>query len=96
MSAVSFLICDPSAALQTFFQQLIAGYGFDAAAIKATGNPHAASEMALSLKPDFLVPDWVAKESVTGIALHRQPHAYGLITQRKGETLAADGTNWPC
>jgi two-component system chemotaxis response regulator CheY len=72
MSAVSFLICDPSAALQTFFQQLIAGYGFDAAAIKATGNPHAASEMALSLKPDFLVTDWFAKESVTGIALHRQ------------------------
>jgi len=24
--------------------------------------------------------------------LHRQPQAYGLITQRKGETLAADGT----
>ena len=72
MSAVSFLICDPSPALQTFFQQLIAGYGFGAAAIKTTGNPHAAAEIAPSLKPDFLVTDWFAKESVTGIALHQQ------------------------
>ena len=72
MSAVSFLICDPSPALQTFFQQMISGYGFDAAAIKTVGNPQAAAEIAPSLKPDFLVTDWFAKESVTGIALHQQ------------------------
>jgi two-component system chemotaxis response regulator CheY len=72
MSAVSFLICDPSPALQTFFQQLIVGYGFEAAAIKTAGNPQAASEIAPSLKPDFLVTDWFAKESVSGIALHRE------------------------
>jgi len=72
MSAVSFLICDPSLALQTYFQQLIAGYGFDAAAIKTAGHPHAAAEIAQSLKPDFLVTDWFAKEPVSGIALHQQ------------------------
>ena len=72
MSAVSFLICDPSPALQTFFQQLIAGYGFDAAAIKTVSDPQAACEIAASLEPDFLVTDWFAKEAVSGIALYRQ------------------------
>lgn len=71
MSAVSFLISDPSPALQTFTQQLLTGYGFDAAAIKTTSNPHAAAEMATSLKPDFLITDWFAKETLTGIALHQ-------------------------
>jgi DNA-binding NarL/FixJ family response regulator len=71
MSAVSFLISDPSPALQTFTQQLLTGYGFDAAAIKTTSNPHAAAEMAPSLKPDFLIADWFAKETLTGIALHQ-------------------------
>ncbi len=71
MSAVSFLISDPSPALQTFTQQLLTGYGFDAAAIKATGNPHAAVEVARSLQPDFLITDWFAKETLNGIALHQ-------------------------
>jgi DNA-binding NtrC family response regulator len=87
MSAVSFLICDPSSALQTFFSKLIAGYGFDAVAIKTAGDPQAACEIASSLKPDFLVTDWFAKESVSGIALHRQlvsinPECrFGLLAQ---------------
>lgn len=71
MSAVSFLICDPSPALQTFSQQLLASYGFDAASIKTTGNPQAATEIAASLQPDLLLTDWFAKESMSGIALHR-------------------------
>lgn len=71
MSAVSFLICDPSPALQTFSQQLLAAYGFDAASIKTTGNPQAAAEIAASLRPDLLLTDWFAKESLSGIALHR-------------------------
>ena len=71
MSAVSFLISDPSPALQTFTQQLLTGFGFDAAGIKTTSNPHAAAEMAASLKPDFLISDWFAKESMNGIALHQ-------------------------
>jgi two-component system chemotaxis response regulator CheY len=72
MSAVSFLICDPSSALQTFFSKLIAGYGFDAAAIKTASDPQAACEIAASLEPDFLVTDWFAKEAVSGIALYSQ------------------------
>lgn len=71
MSAVSFLICDPSPALQTFSQQLLASYGFDAASIKTAGNPQAASEIAASLFPDLLLTDWFAKESMSGIALHQ-------------------------
>ena len=71
MSAVSFLISDPSPALQKFIQQLLTGYGFDAAAIKTTDDPHAALEIAQSLKPDFVLTDWFAKESLSGIALHQ-------------------------
>ncbi len=71
MSAASFLISDPSPALQTFTQQLLCGYGFDAAAIKTASNPHAAAEIAASHKPDFLISDWFEKESLTGIALHQ-------------------------
>ena len=71
MSAVSFLICDPSPALQTFSPQLLEAYGFDAASIKTTGNPQAAAEIAASLRPDLLLTDWFAKESLSGIALHR-------------------------
>ena len=71
MSAVSFLICDPSPALQTFSQQLLAAYGFDVASIKATGTPLAAAEIAASLQPDFLLTDWFAKEPLSGIALHQ-------------------------
>jgi two-component system chemotaxis response regulator CheY len=72
MSAVSILISDPSPALQTFLQKQLAQYGFDAAAIKTTGNPQAAAEMAASIKPDFLITDWFVKEDLTGIDLfHR-------------------------
>ncbi len=70
MSAVSFLIADPSPALQKFIQQLLTGYGFDAAAIKTANDPHAAAEIAQSLKPDLLLTDAFAKESMSGIALH--------------------------
>lgn len=71
MSAVSFLISDPSPALQTFMQQVLSGYGFDAAAIKTTSSPQAAAEIAASLKPDFLITDWFAKEPLCGIDLYR-------------------------
>jgi predicted amidohydrolase len=32
----------------------------------------------------------IYKQTTFNFDLHRQPHAYGLITQRKGETLAAE------
>ena len=71
MSAVSFLISDPSPALQTFTQQLLYGYGFDAAAIKTVSSPHAAAEIAALQKFDFLITDWFPKELLTGIALYQ-------------------------
>lgn len=71
MSAVSFLISDPSHALQTFTRQVLTGYGFDAASIKTADDPQAALEIAKSLKPDFLLTDWFAKESSSGIALYQ-------------------------
>ena len=71
MSAVSFLVSDPSPALQLFTQKLLSGYGFDSAAIKTVSDPHAAAEIAASQKPDFLITDWFAKESLNGIALHK-------------------------
>jgi two-component system chemotaxis response regulator CheY len=82
--------------LQTFLQQVLTGYGFDAAAIKTTGNPHAAAEIAPSHKPDFLVTDWFAKESLSGIGLHRQLVSanpgcrFALMAQSAGATLAQE------
>jgi hypothetical protein len=37
----------------------------------------------------------IYKRTTFNFDLHRQPQAYGLITQRKGETLAADGSSIP-
>ena len=34
----------------------------------------------------------VYKRTTFNFDAHRQPHAYGLIVERKGETLNADGT----
>ena len=34
----------------------------------------------------------IYKRTTFNFDLHRQPQAYGLITARKGETLAADGS----
>lgn len=92
MSAVSFLVVDPSPALQTFAQQLLASYGFDAASIKTSANPQAAAEVAASHRPDFLITDWFAKEPLTGIALHQalqkiNPHCqFALLTQTTSPT----------
>jgi two-component system chemotaxis response regulator CheY len=69
MSAVSFLIADPSAALQKFLQQVLAEYGVDAAAIKGATSAQAAAEMARSHQPDFVVADWFADETPTGLQL---------------------------
>jgi len=34
----------------------------------------------------------IYKRTTFNFDLHRQPHAYGLIVERKGETLNADGS----
>ena len=45
------------------------------------------------------IPPALVAQADTFVALrrdlHRHPECYGLITQKKGETLAADGTPWP-
>ena len=93
MSAVSFLISDPSPALQTFTQQLLSGYGFDAAAIKTATTPQAALEIAASQKPDLLITDWFAKEPLNGIALFKavlkdSPNCqFALLAQASSPTL---------
>ena len=37
----------------------------------------------------------VYKRTTFNFDLHRQPAAYGMIVERKGEKLAADGSPWP-
>ena len=71
MSAISFLIADPSPAVQTFVRQQLESYGFDAPSIKTVPTPQAAREAAADIKPDFLLTDTFAKEGMSGIGLHR-------------------------
>lgn len=72
MSAASFLIADPSNALQTFLRLELSEFGFDPAAIKTASTPEAAMEIGLSHKPDLLITDWFAKEAMTGPDLYLQ------------------------
>lgn len=72
MSAIRFLIVDGSPSLHTFMQQLLTGYGFDAANIKCVSDPVAALEVAKELQPDFLLTDWFPKESLQGIELFQR------------------------
>lgn len=72
MSAASFLIADPSSALQTFLRLELQDFGFDPASIKTASTPDAAMELGLSHKPDLLITDWFAKEGMTGPDLYLQ------------------------
>lgn len=72
MSAASFLIADPSSALQTFLRLELMDVGFDPASIKTASTPDAAMEVGLSHKPDLLITDWFAKESMSGPDLYLQ------------------------
>lgn len=71
MPAISFLIADPSQAVQTFIRKQLETYGFPAANIKTVATPQAAREAAAALKPDFLLTDTFAKEGMSGLGLHR-------------------------
>lgn len=72
MSAASFLIADPSSALQTFLRRELERFGFDPASIKTASTPDAALQVGLSHKPDLLITDWFAKESMSGPDLYLQ------------------------
>lgn len=71
MPAISFLIADPSQAVQTFIRKPLEAYGFHAASIKTVATPQAAREVAAEIKPDFLLTDTFAREGMSGIGLHR-------------------------
>ena len=72
MSAASFLIVDPSSALQTFLRLELIDFGFDPASIKTASTPDVAMEVGLSHRPDLLITDWFAKESMSGPDLYLQ------------------------
>lgn len=72
MSAASFLIADPSSALQTFLRLELQDLGFDPASIKTASTPDAAMEVGLPHKPDLLITDWFAKEAMSGPDLYLQ------------------------
>lgn len=71
MTAISFLIADPSQAVQTFIRQQLEAYGFPAATIRTMSTPQAAREASAEIKPNFLLTDTFAKESMSGIGLHK-------------------------
>lgn len=72
MPAVHHLIADPSPAVQTFIRNNLESYGFDSSSIRTVSSPQAALELAADIKPDFLLTDWFAKETVNAIALHEE------------------------
>jgi CheY-like chemotaxis protein len=72
MSAIRFLIVDPSPSLHTFLRKLLAGYGFEPEGIQCFSEPVAALEAARELQPDFLLTDWFAREPLQGIALYQK------------------------
>ena len=94
MSAASFLIADPSSALQTFFRRELEHAGFSPAQVKTASTPEAALEVGLSHKPDLLITDWFTKEALSGPDLYLQvvqvaPRCrLGLMAQ--GVTLAQE------
>lgn len=91
MPAISFLIADPSQAVQTFVRQQLESYGFNASSIKTVATPQAAREVAADIKPDFLLTDTFAKEGMSGIGLHRavQKHNPDCSFAMMGAALTA-------
>ena len=72
MPAISFLIADPSQAVQTFIRKQLESYGFDAASIKTVAGPSAGAEVSAELRPDFLLTDAFEKESMSGLGLYHE------------------------
>lgn len=91
MPAISFLIADPSQAVQTFIRQQLEAYSFPAAVIRTVTTPQAAFEAAAEIKPDFLVTDTFAKEGMSGIGLHKavQKHNPDCSFAMLGTSLTA-------
>lgn len=98
MPALSFLIADPSQAVQIFIRKQLESYGFDAASIKTVASPSAALEVAAELKPDFLLTDAFTKEPMSGLALYNavQKHnpecSFALMGATAGAAEQSDAT----
>lgn len=65
------LIVDPSKGLQRFVRELLENFSFDPDLIKCADTPEAALAIGKKLRPDFLLTDWFAEESMTGLGLFR-------------------------
>lgn len=65
-----FLVVDALEGVQVFARQLLQGYGFGAASIQCCAGTEAALAQGLGFRPDFLITDWFAKSTITGIQLH--------------------------
>lgn len=76
MFKIRLLIVDSSKGLQSYVRQLFETFGFDASLIKTASDPAAALEIAIKLRPDFLLTDWFPNENLTGIQLHGAIVAY--------------------
>ncbi len=96
MPAFSFLIADPSQAIQTFARQQLQLLGFDTASITAVSTPRTALEAAAELKPNFLLTDTFAKEAMSGMGLHNavlkhSPHCnFALLGTHSSPTEQAE------
>lgn len=69
---LNFLIVDPLGGVQTFARQLLEGYGFPADSIRCCSKPDEALALLPEFRPQFLISDWFAKETLSGIALHQR------------------------
>jgi DNA-binding NarL/FixJ family response regulator len=81
MLKIRFLIAESSKGLQSYVRQLFEDFSFDTELIRTADNPQAALEVARTLKPDFLLTDWFAKESLTGVALFKEVRAFSPACQ---------------
>lgn len=67
---LKFLVVDALAGVQTFFRQLLQGYGAHPDSILCCSDTNLALIQGLNFKPDFLITDWFGKSAVTGIDLY--------------------------
>jgi len=67
---LKFLVVDALAGVQAFARQLLHSHGFAADSILCCADTEAALAQGLAFKPHFLITDWFAKASLTGLQLY--------------------------
>lgn len=63
------LIVDPSKALQRYVRELLENFSFEPDQIGCADSPSVALTIGKKLRPDFLLTDWFAGSSLTGLGL---------------------------